>query len=299
MEIKWAIFIALALLGVYFTVLFVKDLTKNKSKMENENDKIVLAGVSGFVTNFFDALGIGNFGPLTSIIKIFKITDDRLIPGTLNVSLTICVMLEAFLYIKNIQVSPITLVSMIASATFGGAVGAKFISKLDEKKIELIMGFSLLIVMGFMLCSQLGILPSGGTAIGLTGWKLVVAVIVNFFLGTLMTAGIGLYAPCMALIFALGMSPKVAFPIMMGSSAFLMPAASVTFIKNNAYARKVSVAICLTGCVGIFIATYLVKSLPLKYLNWLVIIVLCYTSISMFKSYRNNVKKDLEKQEKM
>ena len=36
-----------------------------------------------------------------------------------------------------------------------------------------------------------------------------------------------------ALVFALGMSPQVAFPIMMGSCAFLMPPASFKFISKG------------------------------------------------------------------
>lgn len=99
-----------------------------------------------------------------------------------------------------------------------------------------------------------------------------------------MTLGIGLYAPCMALVFALGMSPKVAFPIMMGSCAFLMPVASAKFVKEGAYDRKASMAITLFGAVGVLIAAYIVKSLPLKILTWLVIVVILYTSVMMFRS---------------
>ena len=290
MDMKIILLTLLAIFGIYFLVVFVKDLVKNKESRKDEDEKVVVASFSGFLTNFFDALGIGSFGPLTAFIKIFKITDDRVIPGTLNVSCTIPVILEAFLFIKSIEVSPTTLISMIISATIGATIGAKFVSKLDEKKIELIMGSSLLVVVVLMLFSQFGILPVGGTDIGLTGGKLAVAVVINFFLGALMTVGIGLYAPCMALVFALGMSPKVAFPIMMGSCAFLMPSASIKFIKSGAYAAKSSVAISIFGCIGVLIATYLVKSLPLKILTWLVIVVILYTSITMFKSYKDKSK---------
>jgi hypothetical protein len=61
---------------------------------------------------------------------------------------------------------------------------------------------------------------------------------VNFFLGAIMTAGVGLYAPCMALIFALGMSPKVAFPIMMGSCAFLCLPLQLSLSKRDLTTEK-------------------------------------------------------------
>jgi len=35
--------------------------------------------------------------------------------------------------------------------------------------------------------------------------------------------GVGLYAPCLIMLSLLGLDPRAAFPIMMGSCAFLMP----------------------------------------------------------------------------
>ncbi len=150
------------------------------------------------------------------------------------------------------------------------------------------MGAALLIVAFIMFSSQMGWMPVGGEAVGLSGIKLVIAVVVNFILGALMTIGIGLYAPCMALVYMLGMSPRVAFPIMMGSCAFLMPVASVKFIKEGAYNRKISLAISLAGALAVPIAAFIVKSLPLKTLIWLVIIVILYTSISLFRAAMKN-----------
>ncbi|MGI9550138.1 MAG: TSUP family transporter, partial [Aurantibacter sp.] len=98
---------------------------------------------------------------------------------------------------------------------------------------------------------------------------------------------IGLYAPCMALIYALGMSPIVAFPIMMGSCAFLMPPASAKFIKEGAYNRKAAVSIAIPGSIAVLIAAFVVKSLPLDTLRWVVIVVVIYTSLAMFRSALN------------
>ena len=127
-------------------------------------------------------------------------------------------------------------------------------------------------------------IQGGGTAIGLYGSKLIIGVVVNFILGALMTVGIGLYAPCMALVFALGMSPQVAFPIMMGSCAFLMPPASIRFILEGAYNRKAAVGMALPGIVAVLIAAFIVKSLPLDTLRWVVIVVILYTAGVMLRA---------------
>ncbi|AWI07601.1 TSUP family transporter [Clostridium drakei] len=274
----------LILLTGYFTIVFLRDYLKASKEGNLESSNFLALGGVGFITNFFDTLGIGSFAPLTALLKFFKLTPDRTIPGTLNASCTIPVTVEALIFITVIKVEPITLFAMLISATIGAFIGAGIVSKLDEKKVQLGMGIALLIVALVMLASQLKLMPVGGDAIGLTGIKLIIAVIANFILGALMTLGIGLYAPCMALVFALGMSPKVAFPIMMGSCAFLMPVASAKFVKEGAYDRKASMAITLFGSVGVLIAAYIVKSLPLNVLTWLVICVIIYTSIAMFRS---------------
>ncbi|CDF58811.1 sulfite exporter TauE/SafE family protein [Thermobrachium celere] len=283
----------LVVLAVIFTYFFVVDVRKKMKEGELEKGNFwALSGV-GFVTNFFDTLGIGSFAPTTALFKFFNLTEDRTIPGTLNVSMTIPVILEALIFIRVIEVEPVTLISMLAAASIGAVIGAGIVSKLDAKKVSLGMGIALAVVALVMLAGQLKLFPVGGDAIGLTGGKLILAVVANFILGALMTIGIGLYAPCMALVYALGMSPKVAFPIMMGSCAFLMPAASIKFIKEGAYDRKASIAITIFGSIGVLIAAYIVKELPLYWLKWLVIVVITYTSITMFRTAKKYQNKDV------
>jgi uncharacterized membrane protein YfcA len=196
----------------------------------------------------------------------------------MNVANTLPVLFQALIFITIIEVEPVTLVLMFLSAAMGAVFGAGVVAKMSEKKIRLVMGFALLITAFFMLATSMEWIQGGGQAIGLTGVKLAIAVIANFGLGALMTAGIGLYAPCMALVFALGMSPEVAFPIMMGSCAFLMPPASVRFIREKAYNRKAAVAMAIPGIVAVGLAAFVVKSLPLDILRWVVIVVILYTS---------------------
>lgn len=274
----------LLVLVLYFSFVFFKDYAKASKEGKIEKTNFFALGAVGFITNFLDTLGIGSFSPTTALLKGFKLSEDKVMPGTLNVACTIPVVVEALVFITVIKVEPITLFALLIAATIGAVIGAGFVSKLDEKVIQLGMGIALIVVAIIMFAQQLNFMPSGGDAIGLTGTKLIAAVIGNFILGALMTLGIGLYAPCMALVFALGMSPKVAFPIMMGSCAFLMPAAASKFIKEGAYDRKASMAINIFGTIGVLVAAYIVKSLPLNILKWLVIVVILYTSVLMFRS---------------
>ena len=217
---------------------------------------------------------------------------DKDLPGLLNVGDTLPVMCEAIIFTTVIKVEPVTLVTMLASSAIGSWLGAGIISKMNENKIQKVMGVALFVTGVLMVLSALNMIQGGGDAIGLTGGKLVIGIIGNFILGALMTAGIGLYAPCMALVYFLGLSPAVAFPIMMGSCATLMPVCSVKFIKEGAYPRKASLLLGLFGAIGVFIAAYIVKSLPLNILRWLVICVIFYTSVSMLLSASKSNKED-------
>lgn len=284
--------IVLAVLGVFtaaFAVVFGKDVYANKNNLEQETS-LAKTSIIGLIVNFFDTLGIGSFAPTTALLRFFKQVEDRIIPGTLNVSCTIPVVLEAFLFMTVIEVEIITLISMLAAAVIGATLGAGYVAKMPEKKVQLVMGIALLATALLFIAQGAGWIAGLGTgdAIGLTGTKLVIAIVGNFILGALMTAGIGLYAPCMALVYALGMSPAVAFPIMMGSCAFLMPVASIKFVKEQAYNKKASLGITLGGIFGVLIAVYIVTSLPLDMLRWLVIAVVTYTGITLLRSALKN-----------
>lgn len=276
------IWLSLAVLTIWYGTILIQDFLKHKNNLESVS--WLKTGLIGFVVNFFDVLGIGAFAPQTALLKFTKQTEDRVLPGTLNVANTIPVLIQALIFITVIEVEPITLILMLVSAAAGAILGAGIVSKMSEKKIRLTMGIALLITAGFMFAGKMQWIQGGGTAIGLSGSKLIIAVVVNFLLGALMTAGIGLYAPCMAMVFALGLSPQVAFPIMMGSCAFLMPPASIKFIKEGAYNRKAAIGMAVPGIIAVLIAALIVKSLPLDTLRWLVILVIVYTSVVMLRS---------------
>ncbi len=271
-----------------FGVVFFKDYRAAKTKGEIEvKGSTITISLTGFFVCFFDTLGLGGFAPLTAIFKQFHLVKDRIIPGTLNTAMCIPIIAEALFFIKEVSVDMTTLVSMLIAAVSGAVIGSGIVAKMDERKVQLGMAAALGTVLIIMLAGKLGALPSGGDAIGLSGAKLIVAIIGNFILGALMTLGIGLYAPCLALVYALGLSPLAAFPIMMGSCAFLMPVAGIRFIKKGAYNRRCTMIITITGVFGVIIAAYIVKSLPLNILTWLVMVVIGFTAIKLFLSPKN------------
>jgi hypothetical protein len=201
----------------------------------------------GFVTNLFDTLGIGSFATTTAAYRLGGLVPDEDIPGTLNVGHTLPVITQAVIFIAAVKVEPVTLIAMIISATLGARIGAGIVTRLPRRTIQWAMGAALLIAAAVILGRSLHLLPGGGDLLGLTGATLALAVAGNFILGSLNMVGIGLYAPCLTLVSLLGMNPVAAFPIMMGSCAFLMPIGSLPFVRARRYDRRAAIGLAVGG----------------------------------------------------
>jgi uncharacterized membrane protein YfcA len=273
--VKAALFIALA--GIAATYLVVWG---SRVRAEHRPSWPLLA--VGAVTNFFDTLGIGSFATTTAFYKVVtrlrRIIPDRLIPGTLNVGHTAPAILQAFIFIAIIAVDVRTLVAIIAAAVIGAWLGAGQVAKWNKQTVRVVMGAALLVAASLMTAAQLGLVPGGGEALGLSGARLGVAVAASLLLGALMTMGIGYYGPCIIMISLLGMNPRTAFPIMMGACAFLMPVASVRFIRAQAYEPRAALGLTLGGIPAVLVAAFIVKSLPLGAVRWLVVVVVLYAA---------------------
>ena len=63
----------------------------------------------GFITNFFDTLGIGAFATTTAMFRAWKVVRDELIPGTLNVGHSPPAVIQAIIYTQLVEVEFMTL----------------------------------------------------------------------------------------------------------------------------------------------------------------------------------------------
>ncbi|HSQ35994.1 MAG TPA: sulfite exporter TauE/SafE family protein [Candidatus Binatia bacterium] len=272
----------LGLMTAGFGCYYLADALKNRASFSGRPWSGLLG--TGLITNFFDTLGIGSFAPQTSIFKFFRLVDDRIIPGTMNVGNTMPTVTQAFIFMTAVRVEPFTLVSLSLAAPIGAVLGAGVVARMSRPRIQFGMGVGLTAVALIILAGLLRLLPLGGEAIGLSGWKLAFAVVMSFVFGALQTICVGFYAPCMALVYALGMHPLTAFPIMMTATAMLMAAGSARFVKEGAYDRMAALALTIAGIIGVFLAAFIVKSLPLTLLKWMVCAIVLYTAVWMFIS---------------
>lgn len=238
----------------------------------------------GFGANFFDTLGIGSFATTTTIFRLLRRVDDQHIPGTLNVGHAIPTVAQAWIYTTLVQVDFATLALLIVAAVGGSWIGAAIVSRLPRAAIQRGMGIALLLAAVLMVMTALDRMPGGGEATALRGGALILACGINFALGALMTLGIGLYAPCMIMVSLMGMNPTVAFPIMMGSCAFLMPVAGMQFINTGRYDLRAALGLTLGGVPAVLLAAFLVRSMDLATVRWLVVVVVVYTAVMLLRS---------------
>ena len=238
----------------------------------------------GFVTNFFDTLGIGSFATTTTLFKLFHLVPDERIPGTMIVGHALPMIAQAFIFFTVIQVDPMTLVVLIAGCVVGGWFGAGVVSRLSRRAIQLGMGAALIAAAVFMAMSNLGWFPGGGTAFGLHGLVFAVAVVFNVAMGALLTIGIGNYGPSLVFFSLLGMEPRAAFPIMMGSGGFVAMLAGMRFIGKKRYHLRAALGLTVGGIPGALVAGLIVKSLSLNTVRWMVVVVVLYTAVTMIRA---------------
>jgi uncharacterized membrane protein YfcA len=284
---KTALLAALGVVSVVYTVVWIYLLRRGSQPSAPPSEHAVRLGpqlLIGFFTNLLDTLGIGSFALTSSMYKLLHAIPDDQIPGTLNVGHALPTVAEALIFVAVIAVDLPTLVLMIAAAVLGAWFGAGVVSGWPKRRIQIGLALALLAAAMLMLGSQVGWFPVGGDALGLTGTKLWIAVGCNFMFGAFMQLGVGLYAPCMILIYLLGMNPRSAFPIMMGSCAFLMPVGGYRFIRTGRYSPRAALGLAVGGIPGVLLAAYVIKQLPLTYVRWIVFFAVLYTSVMLLRS---------------
>ena len=240
----------------------------------------------GFVTNFFDTLGIGSFAPSTAWIKFRHLVPDSFIPAILNVghSLPTIAQSAIFLVILGVNVDPVLLASCIISAVLGALVGAPLVVRAPVRLVQTVVGVALLIAACLYAMSNLNLMPIGGSATALPAMEMGIAIAVHFLLGALMAFGIGLYAPSLILLSLLGLDPRLAFPIMASACAFLMPTTGFSFMKSKRIDMRLAIGMAIGGIPAVLLAAFVVKEMPIIWLRWGVVVVVLYAAFLLLRS---------------
>ena len=269
-----------------FAVVFIRDLVRHGKETFQEAGNPVAVAVSSFVMFFLSTFGISDFAISASLYPKTKWVSDRKLPGTMNTQCVIPVAVMALAYISSVNVDLATLIIAIAAQVIGAYVSPRFVAKAPVNMIKKFVITGLFIAAALIVAGKIGIYPTGGTASGLTGYKLAALGILSLLFGALNNIGIGSYALTMATVYALGLNPTIAFPIMMGACTFSVPVGSMQFVKLNDYSRKITLATSTFGVIGVLVAEFVVKSLDVSVLQWVVVAIIIYSAVTMLLSLR-------------
>ena len=240
----------------------------------------------GAVTNFFDTLGIGSFAPTMAWFKFRRLVPDHLIPPTLIAGRTPAAIVQGvvFLVLLGGKVDPVLLIGNIVSLTIGGLIGARLIYRTRAWLVQGIVGLALIVAATFYALSNLGLMPIGGTASSLPPGLTAIAIAASFVFGILLNFGVGNFAPTLALLSLMGLDPRYCFPIMAGSCGLAGIAVASRHVLAAKIDLRIVLGIALGGIPAVLIAAFLVKSMPIEALRWLVTLVVLYTAVVMLRA---------------
>lgn len=111
--------------------------------------------------------------------------------------------------------------------------------------------------------------------------QLAIGFITNFF----DTLGVGSFAPTTSIYKLLRLVPDERIPGTLNAEHALPTVTqALIFIAAARYERSAAVGLALGGIPGVLIAAYVVKSLPVVWLRWLVVVVVLYTALAMLRA---------------
>ena len=272
-----ALLVPLGLAILFFVVMLTRAAIAERAAPNLE------AILLGAVVSFFDTLGIGSFAPTTAWLKFRKLVPDRLIPPTMLVGLTPPAMAESviFLILLGVKVDPVLLFGCAIAVLLGGLVGAPLVAQARVWVVQLVVAIGLVLAAIAYAMTNLHLFPGGGTAAALPIGLTTAAIAANFAFGVLLNFGVGNYAPTLVTLSLMGMDPRLVFPIMAAGAAVMGAGACVRHIQMGQMDLKVVVALAIGGVPAVLVAAFIVKTMPLELLRWLVIVVVIYAAVVM------------------
>jgi uncharacterized membrane protein YfcA len=275
-----ALLVPIALATVAFAIILFRAALRQRAVPSLE------ALILGVITNFFDTLGIGSFAPTTAWFKFRKLVPDRLIPQTMLVGHGLPTLAEAiiFLILLGVSVDPVLLVGCMIAILMGGLLGAPLVTRTRAWIIQLVVAIALLVAAAAYAATNLHMMPGGGAASSLPLTLTVIAIVANFIFGVLLNYGVGNYAPTLVMLSLMGMDPRLSFPIMAGGASLVVAGAGARHIAIGQINFRIVIAMAIGGVPAVLVAAFIVKTMPIEMLRWLVIVVVLYAAIVMFRA---------------
>jgi uncharacterized membrane protein YfcA len=80
------------------------------------------------------------------------------------------------------------------------------------------------------------------------------------------------------------MDPRLCFPVMAGAAALMGASAGIRHINTGHIDLRVVLGLTVGGIPAVLVAAYIVVTMPLEVLRWLVLVVVLYAAALMFRA---------------
>lgn len=278
------IIIMILLLSLFCVAVMFYKLKKQPAVSLSTQDYCKLFG-SGVVAFISDTLGMGSFAVNIALAELLGTFHDEELPAMNNGAQVIPGVIESIFFMQLIDVDLVTLVTLVGGTCLGGLIGGSVVSRLSKQSIRLSMMCCFTLVIGLLLCRQFHIFPIGGELIALHSWKLVVGFFGMVLCGMLTSVGIGLFVMVQAVLFLLGVSPMVAFPIMTTAGAMQQPLTTLAFLKHDKIPLKKTLILSMGGCLGVLLAVMLFHHMTITWLHSLLLVIITYNLFAISRTY--------------
>ncbi|MCI8993969.1 MAG: sulfite exporter TauE/SafE family protein [Eubacterium sp.] len=273
--------IIVVLCNSIFAVLLFRKVWRKRREMSKEPGNPFLLALYSMGLQFLAAFGVSDFSVSIIVYKKFRLVEDKNLPGTLMNCCVIPVAVMAVGYLSVTDIDPVTLIVCVISGLLGALAGTSIISKMKSSSIHMLMIIALAMAAGTLLIRLLGLIPPGGSDMGFSGWKLVMAAIITFVLSGLSMGGFAVTALLLCFFYIMGLNPLAAFPLAMGTVSLACAFGGSRYVAQGNFNKKLALLSTVFGSLGAFIAVHFVKNLNTTVLQWAVLAVVVYSTVYM------------------
>ena len=276
---------ALLFIGLVYAAVLLFAFFKNREGTFSAKGDLRLLSVLEFFVFVCASVGVSDYLLNTLISRHFHLTEDEELPGTLISCCLLPGTIIAFSLMRpDNPVDMKTLISCSICVVAGSLIGSHIVMQMDGRLIRKIMCAALAASLAFVIIKMIVTAGATGTAVSVTGARLVLAAVLCLITGIINRFGIPMKPTWTAIFLLLGLSPLATLTMTLIIGALTPIAGGISVMKSGLYQKKMALAALIFGLAGAVIGTALAISIPALALNVILIIVMSIAIISMIRS---------------
>ena len=284
MSIQKILGILLLLAGVCYGVVILSANIRDKRDFRSENGRFSILCILEIFIYFCATLGISDYLLNTLVFRHLHLGSDKKLPGTLCASCLVPgAVIACFLLQAENPVELRTLIPCAAAITVGALSGSRFVGNLEGEVIKKALGYALIVSMAVLIIRIVLTQGTPGTLSGLSGGKLIFAVVFSFFWGAVNMLGVPMKPAGTAMFLLLGISPVNTLTLVLVMCCVGPFGGGIPVLRSGNYQHKQVCASVIAGTLGAILGSVFALSINAMMLNIILLAVMLIAVISIFR----------------